>query len=64
MVDGHVAQDEWLGAQHVVDFRKVQLFNGDPHRLPVEAWVLGTPDGFASAFRTTEPRAMRAHPRT
>ncbi len=62
-VDGRVDAEEWRGARHITDFRKVQPFNGEPARLPVVAWILSTPDGLAIAFRVTEPEAMHSHQR-
>ncbi len=54
-IDGRIDPDEWTGAQHIVDFRKVQPLTGEPGSLPTEAWVLATPDGLAVAFRNVQP---------
>lgn len=62
-VDGRIDTEEWRGARHITDFRKVEPFNGEPARLPVEAWVLSTPEGLAIAFRVIEPEAMRTRQR-
>jgi len=62
-VDGRIDPEEWRGARHITDFRKVEPFNGEPARLPVDAWVLSTPEGLAIAFRVVEPEAMRTRQR-
>jgi hypothetical protein len=54
-IDGRIDPEEWAGAQHVTDFRKVQPLTGEPGSLPTEAWVLATPDGLAVAFRNVQP---------
>jgi hypothetical protein len=60
-IDGKVDLQEWQGAKYISDFRKVQPLNGDPASLATEAWVLGTPEGLAVAFRNTHPASV---PRT
>ena len=60
-IDGRIGAQEWEGANHVTEFRKVQPLNGDPGSLQTEAWVLATQDGLAVAFRNTHPSSV---PRT
>jgi len=60
-IDGHIDAQEWQGAQHVTEFRKVQPLNGEPASLTTEAWILATSDGLAVAFRNTQPASV---PRT
>jgi len=60
-VDGHIDPQEWQGARHVTDFRKVEPLNGEPATLATEAWILGTPEGLAVAFRNVQPPSV---PRT
>jgi hypothetical protein len=60
-IDGRVDPQEWRGAQHVTDFRKVQPLNGEPASLNTESWILATPDGLAVAFLNTHPASV---PRT
>ena len=60
-IDGVIGPQEWIEAQRVSDFRKVQPLNGEPGSLATEAWVLATPDGLAVAFRNTHPDTV---PRT
>jgi hypothetical protein len=60
-LDGHIDVEEWQGAQHVSDFRKVQPLNGEPGSQPTEAWILATPDGLAIGLRNTQPASV---PRT
>jgi hypothetical protein len=60
-IDGRLRDGEWLGAQHVSDFRKVQPLNGEPGSLSTEAWILATPEGLAVAFRNAHPSSV---PRT
>src|SRR5688500_1160726 len=60
-IDGRVGADEWQGAQHVTDFRKVQPLNGEPASHATEAWILATPEGLAVAFRNAQPASV---PRT
>ncbi len=57
-IDGHLDPDEWQGAQHITEFRKVQPLNGDPASLTTEAWILATPEGLAVAFRNTQPASV------
>jgi len=57
-IDGRLDPDEWQGAQHVTEFRKVQPLNGDPATLATEAWILATPGGLAVAFRNTQPASV------
>ena len=58
-IDGHIDPEEWRGARHITDFRKVEPLNGEPASLSTEAWVLATPDGLAVAFRNVEPSSVR-----
>ena len=60
-IDGRIDPQEWNGAQHVTDFRKVQPLNGEPASLATESWILATPEGLAVAFRNTHPASI---PRT
>src|SRR5690606_18680654 len=60
-IDGRIDPEEWQGARHVTDFRKVQPLSGAPASLPTEAWILATPEGLAVAFRNTQPASV---PRT
>lgn len=60
-IDGRIDPDEWQGARHITDFRKVQPLNGEPASLQTEAWVLATPTGLAVAFRNSEPASVRTH---
>ncbi|MFL6576599.1 MAG: DUF5916 domain-containing protein [Povalibacter sp.] len=60
-IDGRIDEEEWGGAQHIVDFRKVEPLNGEPATLPTEAWILATPDGLAIGFRNAQPPSV---PRT
>jgi hypothetical protein len=60
-IDGRIDPQEWAGARHVTDFRKVQPLTGEPASLATEAWILATPDGLAVAFRNTQPASV---PRT
>ncbi len=60
-IDGRIDPDEWKGAQHVTEFRKVQPLNGEPATLATEAWILATPEGLAVAFHNTQPASV---PRT
>jgi hypothetical protein len=60
-IDGRIDPEEWQGAHHVTDFRKVQPLNGEPASLATESWILATPDGLAVAFRNTQPPSI---PRT
>jgi hypothetical protein len=63
-IDGRIEPQEWQGARHVSDFRKVQPLNGEPASLATEAWILATPDGLAVAFRNAEPPSVpRTHQR-
>src|SRR5712671_2719445 len=57
-IDGRIDTEEWEGARHIVDFRKVQPLNGEPASLRTEAWILATPEGLAIAFRCTQPREV------
>jgi hypothetical protein len=61
VIDGRIDPQEWQGAQHITDFRKVQPLNGDPASQPTEAWILATPEGLAVAFHNTQPPSV---PRT
>lgn len=54
-IDGRIGADEWAGARHVTDFRKVQPLTGEPGSLATEAWVMATPEGLAIAFRNQQP---------
>ena len=54
-IDGRIDPEEWAGAQHITDFRKVQPLTGEPGSLSTEAWVLATPEGLAVAFRNVQP---------
>ena len=54
-IDGRIGADEWAGARHVTDFRKVQPLTGEPGSLATEAWVMATPEGLAIAFRNLQP---------
>ena len=60
-IDGRISAEEWQGATHIRDFRKVQPFNGEPASLATESWILATPDGLAIAFRNAHPDSV---PRT
>ncbi len=60
-IDGRIDAQEWAGARHVTDFRKVQPLNGEPASLPTEVWILATPEGLAVAFRNIQPPSV---PRT
>jgi len=60
-IDGRIDPEEWSGARHVTDFRKVQPLNGEPASLPTEVWILATPEGLAVAFRAVQPPSV---PRT
>jgi hypothetical protein len=60
-IDGRIDPEEWAGARHITDFRKVQPLNGEAASLPTEVWVLATPDGLAVAFRNVQPPSV---PRT
>ena len=60
-IDGRIDPQEWQGARHVTDFRKVQPLNGEPASLATDGWILATPDGLAVAFRNTHPASV---PRT
>src|SRR5215204_998864 len=60
-IDGRIDPQEWAGARHVTEFRKVQPLNGDPASLQTDVWILATPDGLAVAFRNTQPPSV---PRT
>jgi hypothetical protein len=60
-IDGRIDPQEWEGARHVTEFRKVQPLNGEPASLPTEVWILATPDGLAVAFRNHQPPSV---PRT
>jgi hypothetical protein len=60
-IDGRIDPEEWAGARHITDFRKVQPLNGEPASLPTEVWILATPDGLAVAFRNVQPPSV---PRT
>jgi hypothetical protein len=60
-IDGRIDPQEWAGAQHVTEFRKILPLNGEPASLPTEAWILSTPNGLAIAFRNTQPPSV---PRT
>ena len=60
-IDGRIDPQEWEGARHISDFRKVQPLNGDPATLPTEVWILATPEGLAVAFRNQQPPSV---PRT
>jgi len=60
-VDGRIDAEEWAGAKHVADFRKVQPLTGEPGSLATEAWVLATAEGLAVAFRNVQPPSV---PRT
>ncbi|MEO6967563.1 MAG: DUF5916 domain-containing protein [Rhodanobacteraceae bacterium] len=54
-IDGHIDPSEWSGAKHITDFRQTQPLTGKPAALPVEAWVLATPEGLAVAMRVSQP---------
>jgi hypothetical protein len=60
-IDGRIDADEWQGARHITDFRKVQPLTGEPASLRTEAWLLATPEGLAVAFRCDQPPGV---PRT
>jgi hypothetical protein len=60
-IDGRIDPQEWEGARHVTEFRKVQPLNGEPATLPTEVWILATPEGLAVAFRNHQPPSV---PRT
>src|SRR5256885_788117 len=60
-IDGHIGAEEWQGAQHVTEFRKVQPLNGAPGSFATEAWILATAKGLAVAFHMTQPATV---PRT
>jgi hypothetical protein len=57
-VDGRIDPEEWQGAQHITDFRKVEPLNGDPASLATEGFVLATPQGLAVAFRNRHPDSV------
>jgi hypothetical protein len=57
-IDGRIDPQEWQGAQHVTDFRKVQPLNGEPASFATQAWILATPEGLAVAFRNTQPLSV------
>src|ERR1700741_4055068 len=59
--DGRIDPEEWQGARHVTDFRKVQPLNGEPATLQTEVWILATPEGLAVAFKNHQPPSV---PRT
>src|SRR5690606_38228240 len=60
-IDGRIDPDEWQGAHHVTDFRKVQPLSGAPASLQTQVWILATPEGLAVAFRNAQPPSV---PRT
>jgi len=60
-VDGYIDPAEWKDARHVSDFRQVQPLTGEPAALPVEAWIIATPQGLAVAMRVSQPPGV---PRT
>lgn len=60
-IDGRIDPQEWAGARHVTEFRKVQPLNGEPASLSTEVWILATPEGLAVAFRNAQPPSV---PRT
>jgi hypothetical protein len=60
-IDGRIDAQEWEGARHVTEFRKVQPLNGEPASLPTEVWILATPEGLAVAFKNHQPPSV---PRT
>ncbi|WP_167284949.1 DUF5916 domain-containing protein [Marilutibacter alkalisoli] len=57
-IDGRIDPDEWAGAQHITDFRKVQPLSLEPGSLPTEAWVKAVPEGLAIAFRNEQPQSV------
>lgn len=60
-IDGRIEPEEWLHAQRITDFRKVQPLNGEPASLQTEAFVASLPEGLAIAFRNVQPPSV---PRT
>ncbi|MEO7148361.1 MAG: DUF5916 domain-containing protein [Rhodanobacteraceae bacterium] len=54
-IDGRIDPSEWQGSRHVTDFRQTQPLTGKPAALPVEAWILATPEGLAVAMRVSQP---------
>lgn len=60
-IDGRIDPQEWEGARHITEFRKVQPLNGEPASLQTEVWILATPEGLAVAFRNHQPPSV---PRT
>jgi hypothetical protein len=60
-IDGRIDPQEWEGARHGTEFRKVQPLNGEPASLQTEVWILATPEGLAVAFRNHQPPSV---PRT
>src|SRR6185312_6832562 len=55
-VDGRIDAEEWRGARHITDFRKVEPFNGEPARLPVEAWRCPPRKAWRSRSASSNPR--------
>lgn len=53
-IDGRIDADEWIGAQHVTDFRLTQPLSRAPAPEPTEAWILATPQGLAIGFRNRQ----------
>jgi len=60
-IDGRIDPQEWDGARHVTEFRKVQPLNGEAASLQTEVWILATAEGLAVAFRNHQPPSV---PRT
>lgn len=57
-VDGRIDPTEWVGAQHITDFRLIQPLSRAPAPQPTEAWILATPEGLAVAFRNVQPASV------
>lgn len=49
-VDGCIDLVEWVGVWYIIDFCKVQLFNGDLVSLLIEVWVLFMFKGLVIVF--------------
>ena len=60
-IDGQIDAAEWRDSRHITDFRQTEPLTDKPAALPIEGWVLATPQGLAVAMRVSQPPGV---PRT
>ncbi len=64
VVDGHLDDADWSGAQVFDDFRLTMPFTGAPAPVVTSARVLATPEALFIGFQTGQPESMRKHGRS